>query len=407
MTEALRVVVTGLAATYPFGGVFWDYAQYALGFLRLGHDVLYLEDTGQWCYDPAQGTFVEDGAGNACLLAASLERLDGRLAGRWFYRDARGQPWGRPWPDVAAFVRSADLFLNISAACWMREEYLAARRLAFLDSDPMYTQASVPGYRTGAVDAEARERVERLLRHDVFFTFGESVGRPECRIPTELFDWVPTRQPIVLDCFAAKTVEVARRRPLLTTVASWEPRERGPRVRGVQYGGKSREFLRFLDLPRACSLPLEVALTGPAPREELVEHGWRVRDGLEVSRDPWVYRAYLASSLGELSVAKNAYVEGRTGWFSCRTACYLALGVPAVVQDTGFSRHLPTGEGLFAFETAEEARTGIEAIRAEPERHARAAREIARAFFDSDRVLRGLLDRALGSPRVAAGKEAS
>ncbi|MCI0588452.1 MAG: glycosyltransferase family 1 protein [Planctomycetes bacterium] len=402
MSESLRVVVTGLAATYPFGGVFWDYVQYPLGLLRLGHDVLYLEDTGQWCYDPARGTYVEDGAANARVLGESLSRLEGRLAGRWYFRDAGGRSFGRPWREVAAFVRSADLFLNVSAACWMREEYLSARRLAFLDSDPMYTQASVPGYVAGDLEPRARARVEGLRRHDVFFTFGESVGRAECRIPTEMFDWIPTRQPIVLDCF--EPVAVARRRPVMTTVGSWEPHERGPRVRGVEYGGKSREFLRFLDLPARSPIPLEVAMSGRAPRETLLRHGWQVRDGLEVSRDPWVYREYLANSLGEVSVAKNAYVEGGTGWFSCRTACYLALGVPAVVQDTGFSRHLPTGEGLFAFTTVEEARAGIEAIRAEPERHARAALEIAREFLDSGRVLGALLDRALASPEPAAGR---
>jgi hypothetical protein len=405
VTDPLRVVVTGLAATYPFGGVFWDYVQYPLGLLRLGHDVLYLEDTGQWCYDPARGTYVEDGAANARLLGESLSRLERRLAGRWYFRDARGRSFGRPWREVAAFVRSADLFLNVSAACWMREEYLCARRLAFLDSDPMYTQASVPGYASGDLEPQARARVEGLRRHDVFFTFGENVGRAGCRIPTEIFDWIPTRQPIVLDCF--EPVAVARRRPVMTTVGSWEPHERGPRVRGVEYGGKSREFLRFLDLPARSPIPLEVAMSGRAPRETLRKHGWQIRDGLEVSRDPWVYREYLANSLGELSVAKNAYVEGETGWFSCRTACYLALGVPAVVQDTGFSRHLPTGEGLFAFTTEEEARAGIEAIRAEPERHARAALAIAREFLDSGRVLGALLDRALASPEPAAGRRRS
>ena len=103
----LRIVTTGLAATYPLGGVFWDYLQYALGFMALGHEVLYLEDSGKWCYDPAQATFVEDGTGNAAWFARMVQQLDADLARRWFFRDPRGKTWGWDWPRVAEFCRSA------------------------------------------------------------------------------------------------------------------------------------------------------------------------------------------------------------------------------------------------------------------------------------------------------------
>ncbi len=397
MNNKLRIVVTGLAATYPFGGVFWDYLQYVLGFRRLGHEVLYLEDTGKWCYDPSAGTFVEDGRNNAAFLSAELHRLDPSLEGHWFYRDSTGKTYGRQWRDVVSFCRSADLFLHVSASCWMREEYFAASRVAFIDSDPMYTQASIPGYLDGSLDEEARSRVDTLLQHDVFFTFGENVGASDCRIPTELFRWIPTRQPVVLDCFRDHRIPVSARRRVLTTVASWEPSEKGPVVRGVAYGGKSIEFNRFMDLPSRSVLPLELAMSGRAPRDRLTAAGWGVRDGYEVSANPWIYRDYLADSLGEWSVAKNAYVLSRSGWFSCRTACYLALSVPAVVQDTGFGRFIPTGEGLFAFNTPEEAVEAISRIESEPERHAAAAAAVAAEYFDSDMVLRQLIEDAFSS----------
>jgi hypothetical protein len=393
--ERLKIVVTGLAATYPFGGVFWDYIQYVLGFHRLGHDVLYLEDNGRWCYDPVSQTFVGDASGNAARLEAALIALEPDLKDRWFFRDAAGLTYGRSWGDVVRFLREADLFLHISASCWMRDEYFDCKRLAFIDSDPMYTQGSVPGYLNGTATSEERDRIEMLRRHHVFFTFAENFGRPDCRIPQGVLDWQPTRQPIVLSCFEPYRVAVASRRRTLTTVASWEPTEKGPTFDGVTYTGKSTEFLRFQDLPSRAALPLEVAMSGPAPYAMLRAKQWNVIDGWDVTSDPWIYRNYLASSTAEWSVTKNAYAAGRTGWFSCRSACYLALGVPVVVQDTGFGATIPTGEGILVFSTLDEAAAAIAEVAANPTRHARAAADIARELFDSDKVLAHLLERAM------------
>lgn len=392
--DRLNIVVTGLAATYPFGGVFWDYIQYVLGFHQLGHDVLYLEDTGKWCYSPHQQTFVEHGSENADHLHRQLRTLEPALAERWFFRDATGQTFGRPWADVKAFCRAADLFVHVSASCWMRDEYFAAQRVAFIDSDPMYTQASVPAYLDGTIDDAGRERIEMLRRHDVFFTFGETIHEPGARVPTGVFDWIPTRQPIVLDCFTPHEVPVNRRRRSFTTVASWEPTEEGPLVEGVQYGGKSVEFKRFLELPRRVGVPIELALSGKYPQTCLENHGFQVREAYDVSHDPWVYRDYLASSLGEWSVAKHAYTASLSGWFSCRSACYLAMGVPVVVQDTGFTRQLPSGNGLLAFLTLDEAIAAIDDVVSRPETHARAASAIAIEHFDAKKVLENLIDHA-------------
>ncbi len=393
--KSLRIAVTGLAATYPFGGVFWDYLQYPLGFQKLGHQVLYLEDTGKWCYDPAAATFVESGARNAEYLAREIAALDPALSDCWFYRDATGATYGRPWKEVVDFCHSADLFIHISASCWMREEYFAAERVVFIDSDPMYTQASVPDYLAGTIDEGARARVEMLRQHDRFFTFGENLGAPDCLIPTGLFDWLHTRQPVVLDYFVRASVPAERRRRVLTTVASWEPSEDGPVVNGVNYRGKSVEFDHFIELPARSALPLELAMSGRAPVDRLRAYGWQMVDAYAVSRDPWVYRDYLANSSGEWSVAKNAYVAGRSGWFSCRTACYLALGVPAIVQDTGFGCAIPTGEGVLVFSTLDEAAEATRRVAREPKRHAKAARAVAEEYFDSDKVLGRLIEQAL------------
>jgi hypothetical protein len=401
MNDPLRIAVSGLAATYPFGGVFWDYIQYAYGLHLLGHDVLYVEDTGKWGYDPTAQTFVEDGAANAEYLRRHLSALDPALNTRWFYRDGGGQTYGKTWSEVVDFCKTADLFIHISASCLMRDEYLAAQRVAFIDSDPMYTQSSIPDYVAQTLDLEARGRVDMLRRHDAFFTFGENIGRETCLIPTAVFDWMPTRQPILSDYFAKYIAPVTLRRPVFTTVASWEPNEKGPVVNGVAYSGKSTEFLRFIDLPRHVQATLEIALSGlpPGPTARLEANGWNVIDAFAISSDPWNYREYLATSLGEWSVSKNAYSASRSGWFSCRTACYLALGVPAVVQNTGFADDIPTGRGLLAFDSIEEAADGIRQVLKDPQLHATAAREIAFECFDSKLVLSQLIDRAMTSPK--------
>ena len=393
----MRIVVAGLAATYPLGGVFWDYMQYVLGLRRLGHDVLYLEDTGQWSYDPERRTFVESGVGNAAYLQTQLARAGPDLSQSWFYRDGAGNTYGRDWADVVGFCRSADVFLHVSASCIMRDEYRAAR-VAFIDSDPMYTQANVPDYLAGTCSDGVRGNIEWLRdNHDVHFTFAENIGAPDCKVPSEVFRWKTTRQPIVLDQFRPARLAPLARRRVLTTVASWETKQGGPKVGGVQYFGKNAEFERFMTLPASAAAPLEVAMSGAAPVDRMRESGWRVIDAWTVSRDPWRYRAYLADSLGEFSVAKNAYVASRSGWFSCRSACYLALGVPVVVQDTGFSEWLGGGEGVLPFTDAAGAAEAIARLAAEPERHARAAIEIAEAVFDSDRVLTRLLEDATTS----------
>lgn len=395
----MRIVVTGLCVTYPFGGVFWDYAQYLLGFARLGHDVLYVEDTATPCYDPGLEQFVEDGTANAAIFRRHLARLDPELGESWFYRDVSGRDHGLPWSEVAEFCRSAELFVQVTASTFFRDEYLSAERLVFIDTDPMYTPATRPGY--APESAMERRHMAWTREHDAFFTFGENVGAPECRIAHEDFAWQPTRQPVVLDCFESQRVSVAFRRRVWTTIASWEPGTFGPTIDGVRCGGKGREFERFAPLPRLASMPLELSLSGAVPREFLEQNGWRVREAWPVSRDPWVYRRYLARSFGEWSVAKNAYVVGSTGWFSCRSACYLALGVPVVVQDTGFRHRLPVGEGLLAFSTLDEAAQAIDAVRSDPERHSRAAIELAEAHFDSRVVLGELLEAAFRStPRI-------
>jgi hypothetical protein len=381
----VRVVVTGLAAAYPVAGVAWDYLQYVQGFAALDCDVTYLEDTGQWLYDPVAQTFTADAGRNARWLAGCLARLAPGAA--WALRAPDGVWHGLDPAAVARRCAAADLFLNVSGSCWLREEYRGARVVAYLDTDPGYSQAKLAAVAAGTADESTCFSVDLIRRHAVFFSLGEHVGRADCAIPTAGLAWHPTRQPIVLANWPVRRTPAGA----FTTVMSWTIAPAPPVLAGRAYGGKEVELERLMGLPARTPETLELAISGAAPRDRLRAAGWRVRDGHEVSTTLNAYREYLATSRGEWSVAKNAYVALRSGWFSTRTAAYLACGKPAVVQETGFSAHLPPGPGLHAFAAVDDAVAALAAVRDDYDRACEHARAVAETSFAADRVLGRLL----------------
>jgi len=386
----MRVIVTGLVATYPVGGVAWDYLQYVQGFHRLGCDVHYLEDTGQWLYDPVAGTFTDDAAANARWLDGCLASLDPALAGRGTVRGPDGRLHGLDEAALARLCAGTDLFLNLSGACWLRDSYRAARRKAYVDTDPGYSQAKIAAVAAGVGDESAEFSVNLIRQHDLFFTLGENLGAPDCLIPSCGLVWHPTRQPIALDAWPV----VAAPDGAFTTVMSWKIEPSPPTLGGRAYGGKDVEFERFMDLPARTPETLEVAISGAAPRDRIAAAGWRLRDAQAVSATMDAYRDYLVASRGECSIAKNVYVATRSGWFSTRSAAYLACGKPVVVQDTGFPAHVPTGPGVHAFATAEEAVAALAAIRADYAAACAHARATAEAHFAAERICARLLSDA-------------
>ncbi len=383
----MKIVVTGLVATYPLGGVAWDYLAYVDGFRRLGHQVFYLEDTGGWLYDPVARTFTDRIERNLRFLDSGLRSV-GLEEGCWAVRAPDGTYHGRARDAVLTACRTADLLLNVSGSCWLREEYRGARCHAYLDSDPGYSQSKLWAADRGAATEDQLYSVNLIRAHDRFFTFAEHIGTADCRIPACGLRWLPTRQPIVLDHWPYTFNPNAR---AFTTVMSWKTDITLPLIDGVCYGGKDIEFKRFLDLPRRTGVALEIAVAGSAPVAQLEAHGWSVADAQTRSATMADYRDYLQASRGEWSVAKNAYVDLRSGWFSTRSAAYLALGKPVVVQDTAWSRHYPTGDGLFAFTTIEEAAAALEVIERDYRHHCEAARALAEREFHAETVLGRLL----------------
>jgi hypothetical protein len=384
----MRAVVTGMIATYPVGGVAWDYGQYALGLERLGFEVFYLEDAGlpSYTYDPAVGGYVEDCSHGVRFLQESLDLLSPRLGRRWHFRSHDGRVYGIDAASFADVVAGADVLVNVSGGCLLREEYHRCRRKVFIDTDPGWNHFVIfPRW-------DARPQAERgqgFRGHDCFFTYARRLGKPDCPLGGFGLPWRPTRPPVVLDCW--RPGPPGER---WTTVMMWNNYEKPVVHDGVAYGAKEREFVRVEGLPRRTATPLEVAVYAPqrdAPAERWRSLGWSVVDGRARSETAAGYRAYLAGSRGEFSVAKNVYVATRCGWFSCRTVCYLAAGRPAVVQDTGFTESVPSGRGLFAFSGVDDAARAIAAVEDDYPRHAAAARELACEYFDSEKVLTELL----------------
>ncbi len=386
MTGRLRIILLGYIVRGPLGGIAWHHLQYALGFHLLGHDVHFVEDSDDYpsCYDPTRDATGTDPSYGLEFARRAFDRVG--LRDRWAYHDAHTATWHGPEAErVLATCREADLMVNVSGVNPLRPwlERIPAR--ALVDTDPVFTQIR---HRT---DQAARREA---ARHTAFFSFAENIGGGGAEIPDDGFPWRPTRQPVVP---AAWPVTPGPAGGKFTTVLQWdsyEAREDG----GRRYGMKSESFGPYWDLPGRVGKIFELAAGSPtAPRDELRRKGWGVRNPLGPSRDPWTYQRYIRRSKAEFSVAKHGYVVSRSGWFSERTSGYLASGRPAVVQDTGFTGRLPSGRGLLAFSSPDEAVEGIAAVNRDYELHCRAARRIVEEHFDARDVLARLIDQALES----------
>ncbi len=384
----MRIVVTGLIGQYAFGGVTWDYIQYVLGFRALGHDVWYLEDTGDWAYDPVAEQCSDDCTHNVNYLSRIMQEFD--MGDRWIYRNgANGEYHGISDQKMAdKILAEADVLANVSGACWLRPVTTGIKTKLFLDGDPMFTQIKL-------ARGDRPDFLEAVRAHEKHFTFALNVGQSSCKIPTTSLKWRPTVQPIALDLWQHEPPKGSVVQDAWTTVMNWAsyaPQE----FDGDTYGQKDIEFQRFAELPRHTTERFILAMgQGPGrnrPTARLESQGWKILEPDVHLPDYVSYRDFLTSSKAEWSIAKNGYVRSQSGWFSCRSACYLAAGKPVVVQDTGWSEHLAAGEGALAFSTIEEAAAAIGKVSDNYEHHSSAARDFASKHFDAAKVCADLLE---------------
>jgi GT2 family glycosyltransferase len=380
-----RVVLLGMMSKMPVAGVVWQYLHYLLGFERLGYEAYYVEAHGRTPSMLMESGETADASGRAAAFIATIMRRYG-LSDRWAYRALHrdGRCFGMAERRLERLLGSAELIVNLHGGTKPLPELTATDRLVYLETDPVQLQLELAeGYEAS---------YEFLEAHAAFFTFAENYGQADCLLPvSERFRFETTRQPVLPELWETARPPAHDR---FTTIGNWSQPWRDVSMDGAVYSwSKDREFKKLLDLPARVGPRLELALSSyeDADRELLEQHGWRVRRAMEFSTDLVAYRDYIAASAGEFTVAKDQNIRFRTGWFSDRSATYLASGRPVITQDTGFGHALPTGEGLFPFAGQGDVTEAVARIDREPERHRQAARDLALEFFTPEVVLGKML----------------
>lgn len=380
-----KIIVFGVLFFHPLAGVTYQYLHYLIGLRRLGYDVYYVEDSARWVYDPHLNDMSPDPTGNIASVLPALKEHG--FGDRWCFRAAYegGGCHGLDEPQLEALYREADAFLNITGAQELRDEHLRIKRRIYVESDPFVAQVKVATADHGMI--------ELLAAHDAHFSFGENLGAPDCAAPQSQFRWLPTRQPVVMDLWSSDPSGGST----YTTISTWQNKGKNIEWQGdTWYWTKDREFKHFLDLPRRRSdTTFELATsTGRDVQALLRENGWFQCESLEISRTMDCYTSYIRTSRGEFTVARDQYVRPNTGRFSDRSCCYLAAGRPVITQETGFSKYVPSGRGLFGFRTMDDVLAAVDAVESDYEGHCRAAREIAAEYFAAEKVIGSLMERA-------------
>ena len=381
-----KIIVFGIIFWYPLAGVTYQFLHYLIGLRRLGYDPYYVEDSGRWIYNPETFLFSPDASANVRAVASVLEAHG--FAGRWAFRGnyEGGQCYGMTEAQLFQLYREADAFLNVTASQELREEHMACPRRIYVETDPFAVQIKIAEHDQPTLDAVAE--------HDIHFSYGENLGEPDCSIPVERIRWLPTRQPVVMDLW--ENPYPPSPQSSYTTITTWHNRGKRVIFRGeLYYWTKGREFLKYVKLPLLRAPHFELALEATEKtRGILHRHGWRTVHSLPISRDVDLYRDYILRSRGEFTVAKDQVVRPLSGWFSDRSCCYLAAGRPVITQETGSSKFLPTGKGLFGWRTMDDILAAVDTIESDYEGSCRAAKEIAAEYFGAEKVLGSLMERA-------------
>ena len=386
-----KIAVLGFMANCPIAGVIWQHIHYIVGLQRLGHDVYYIEDTSRIPYDPVRQTPTEDYSYAAGILARLAKEFG--FEGRWAFSPRYKTPAetaGLSRTFLNTLYAEADALLNICGSHELHDDLLRSERIIYVESDPAVEQIKV--------DLGARATAEFLARHCARFTFGENVGTGEFPVPLHGLDWLPTRQPVVTDFWYPPHGAAPPAGSRFTSIANLATGgKKDITWHGETYlWSKLPEFEKYRAAPCRAGEAFELATSfkDHALGEAFRAENWQVVSPDEISVDYHAYVDFIRASKGEFTVAKDQYVRLCTGWFSDRSACYLAAGRPVITQETGFTRWYGGTAGLFGFSTMDEVLAAVGEINADYPKHSRAAAEIAREHFEAETVVKSLLQRA-------------
>jgi hypothetical protein len=352
--------------------------QWLLGFQRLGHEVYFVEKANyeNACFDPSRRVMSDDCRFGVAAVKSLLSQIG--IDDRFCFVDRGGEYHGLGRVEIKRIFATADLFIDMGThGAWLPEAAKTGCRV-LVDGEPGYTQMKME---------QARRRALPIPHYDHFYSHGANIGTTASSAPDVGLAWKHIYSPVVVDEFRC---EIPTAGSAFTTIMNWQS-HRPIEFDGVVYGQKDIEFQKFIELPNRTSAKLEVAVSGRVPKAQLAANGWQIASAQKVTRSYASFQDYIRDSMGEFSICKNIFVETRTGWFSDRSAAYLASGRPVILQDTGFSAHLPCGMGLYAINSVDDAAAAIDSVFSDLEANSRAAREIACEYLSTSRVLPRLL----------------
>jgi hypothetical protein len=351
---------------------------YLVGFKKLGHDIYFVEKS-TWedsCYDLSKKIMTSDFSYGLSVITGMMKKFG--LENHWSFVDEQGGYHGLSKKAVREIFNSADIFIDMEWGEWEQESHRIPKR-CFFDGEPGWLQMKLTNlYQAGG----------RFPDYDFWFTAGANIGTDDCTIPLAGVEWHHTYSPILPD----DSLEIGlSENSAFTTVMNWQS-NKVIEYNKKTYGQKDLEFEKFVNLPSRTGQKLEIAVSSRnVPTQRLIDNGWRVKNADDVAQSIDSYLTYIARSKGEFSVAKNVFVETQAGVIGDRSAYYLYYGKPVIHQETGFSKNLPCGSGLFAVKNCEEAAAAIECVCQDYKRHSKAAKEIAREYFITEKVVQKIL----------------
>ena len=375
-----RIIVNGTIVKYPLGGMILWHLSWLKGLMSQGHEVYFVEkcEYEYGCYDVGRRSMSNDPTYGLAVIKKVL--LEYGMEDKWCFVDIRKQYWGLDKIAIEEVFKTADLFIEMEWGEWEEESQVVPKRI-FIDGEPGWFQ----------IKLEKMQEAKMAIPHfDHYLTTGQNIGFPTTQSPDVGIEWDIIMPPVLVDVFDDIEVNTAIDAPF-TTIMNW----RSNKIlnhKGITYGQKGEAFETFIRLPELTEAPMEIAVSGKnVPRERLLSHKWKVKHADDIASSIDSYLRYIAASFGEFTVAKQFHSQLWTGWTGDRMAYYLQLGKPVVQQDTGFSAHLPTGLGLIAVKTPEEAADAINRLKKDYHLHSKAAKEIAHEYFDAKKLMKKLL----------------